>query len=79
MSERKMFYSIHFDRKPVIGSLVEKIVIERQKEIDQHIIDKLYEVYKDTDISEVYIISEKEFEFYLKATLPAYLKMKRGE
>ena len=79
MSECKMLYSIHFDREPVIGSLVEKIVIERQKEIDQHIVDKLYEVYKDTNISEVYIISEKEFGAYLKATLPKYLKEKRGE
>ena len=74
-----MLYRIHFDREPVIGSLVEKIVIERQKEIDKHIIDELYKVYKNTGISELFIISESEFEAYLKATLPAYLKMKRGE
>ena len=79
MSECKMLYRIHFDRKPVIGSLVEELVIMRQKEIDEHIVDELYKVYKDTAISEVYIIGEKEFEAYLKATLPKYLEMKRGE
>ena len=74
--EKGMLYRINFERTPQIGSLVERIVIERFKEIDKHLINKMYELYKDTDISEVYVIDETEFARYLKATLPQYLKMK---
>lgn len=55
-------------------TLVEKLSCERIKAIDDYIIKQLYEAYKDTDISKLFIIDETEFEKYLKATLPRYLK-----
>ena len=61
-----------------IDPLVEKLNCARVKAIDDYIIKQLYEAYKDTDISKLFIIDETEFARYLKATLPQYLK-KRTE
>jgi hypothetical protein len=57
-------------------TLVERLSCERVKAIDDFIIKQLYEAYKDTDISKLFIIDETEFARYLKATLPQYLKMR---
>ena len=76
--------AIAFDREKFITNkdnsvtLVEKLSCERIKAIDDYIIKQLYEAYKDTDISKLFIIDETEFAKYLKATLPQYLKT-RGE
>lgn len=75
---------IAFDREKFIPNgdnsvaLAEKLSCERVKAIDDFIIKQLYEAYKDTDISKLFIIDETEFAKYLKATLPQYLK-KKGE
>jgi hypothetical protein len=74
--------TIAFDREKFIPNednsvtLVEKLSCRRVKAIDDFIIKQLYEAYKDTDISKLFIIDETEFEKYLKATLPNYLKEK---
>jgi hypothetical protein len=71
---------LSFDRERFIPNedncftLVEKLSCERVKAIDDYIIKQLYETYKKTDISKLFIIDEQEFEKYLKATLPNYLK-----
>lgn len=73
---------IAFDREKFITNednsvtLVEKLNCARVKAIDDYIIKQLYEAYKDTDISKLFIIDETEFAKYLKATLPQYLKTK---
>ena len=72
--------AIAFDREKFITNkdnsvtLVEKLSCERVKAIDDYIIKQLYEAYKDTDISKLFIIDETEFARYLKATLPQYLR-----
>ena len=74
---------IAFDREKFITNedncftLVEKLTCERVKAINDYIIKQLYEAYKDTDISKLFIIDETEFAKYLKATLPQYLKTRR--
>ena len=76
--------TITFDKEKFITNkgnsitLVEKLSCERVKAIDDFIIKQLYEAYKDTDISKLFIIDETEFAKYLKATLPQYLE-KKGE
>ena len=73
---------IAFDKEKFITNednsitLVEKLSCGRIKAIDDFIIKQLYEAYKDTDISKLFIIDETEFARYLKATLPQYLKKK---
>ena len=73
---------IAYDREKFIPNedncftLVEKLTCERVKAINDYIIKQLYEAYKDTDISKLFIIDETEFAKYLKATLPQYLKTK---
>jgi hypothetical protein len=74
--------ALSFDREKFITNednsvtLVEKLSCRRIKAIDDFIIKQLYEAYKDTDISKLFIIDETEFARYLKATLPQYLKTK---
>ena len=74
--------TIAFDKERFITNedngvtLVEKLSCKRVKAIDDFIIKQLYEAYKDTDISKLFIIDETEFARYLKATLPQYLKRK---
>lgn len=77
--------ALAFDREKFIPNedgivtLVEKLSCERVKAIDDFIIKQLYEAYKDTEVSKLLIIDETEFEKYLKATLPNYLKEKGNE
>lgn len=76
---------IAFDRERFIPNednsvvtIVEKLTCRRIKAMDDYIIKQLYETYKDTEVSKLFIIDETEFAKYLKATLPQYLR-KRGK
>lgn len=75
--------TIAFDREKFIPNedngvtIVEKLACERVKAIDDFIVKQLYEAYKDTDISQLFIIDETEFAKYLEATLPQYLKERK--
>lgn len=80
--QREVVKVVAFDRERFIPNednsitLVEKLSCERVKAIDDYIIKQLYETYKKTDISKLFIIDETEFARYIEATLPQYLKTK---
>lgn len=59
--------------------IIEEIIIARRKTINQKIVKELFEIYKDSKYSEVYIISETEFERFLKWALPKYFAEKGEE
>lgn len=42
--------------------------------IDNHIINQLFEIYKGSSISDIYVIDKKQFEVFLKKMLPIYVE-----
>ena len=49
-------------------------IIKAQESIDNELIKKLYEIYKDSNISELIIIDEVQFKHFLSKYLPIYIK-----
>lgn len=48
-------------------------IIRVQEEIDNKLIRELYTIYKDSQFSSLYVISETEFKKFLLECLPKYL------
>ena len=46
------------------------------KKIDDTIMDELYNIYKDSKVSMIYIISKPEFRRFLDIMLPKYFEMR---
>lgn len=61
-----------------ILTMTQNIAIARVKEIDEQIIQELYEIYKDK-ADELYIINEEEFKNFINIYLPIYLKQRGVE
>ena len=49
-------------------------IIKTQESIDNDLIKKLYEIYKGSNISDLIIIDEKQFKYFLSKYLPIYIK-----
>ena len=49
-------------------------IIKAQESIDNELIKKLYEIYKDSNISDLIIIDENQFKHFLSKYLPIYIK-----
>ena len=81
--KKKMFSKITFPPKPmefnaddpfnVTSIIIRNAVLKVNEEIDKNIEKTIYEIYKDSDISELYVISEPEFRKFLLEMLPKYL------
>lgn len=54
----------------------ETLATSRVKMIDEYILKQLYEAYKDTKVSKVFVIDMTEFEAFLKKMLPLWLEEK---
>ena len=54
----------------------ETLATARVKTIDEYIVKQLYEAYKDTKVSKVFVIDMTEFEAFLKKMLPLWLEDK---
>ena len=48
-------------------------IIKVKESIDNELIRKLYEIYKDSNISELIIIDEVQFKYFLSKYLPIYI------
>lgn len=55
----------------------ETLATSRVKTIDEYILKQLYEAYKDTKVSKVFVIDMTEFEAFLKKMLPLWLEGKK--
>ena len=55
----------------------EEITKSFAEQTDEAIINYLYEKYKDTDISRIYVLSKPDFEKFLLEMLPKYMKGRR--
>lgn len=55
----------------------ETLATSRVKTIDEYILKQLYEAYKDTKVSKVFVINMTEFEAFLKKMLPLWLEEKK--
>ena len=60
------------------SSIINNAIIKVQHRIDDELMKTLYEIYKDSDISTLYVIDENQFKRYLLETLPKYLESKNG-
>ena len=49
-------------------------VIKVKERIDNVLINKLYEIYKNTDIDELIVINEEQFKKFLLNYIPVYIK-----
>lgn len=52
----------------------ETIVTQWTNKIDKYIIEQLYETYKGTEVSKVFVIDMTEFEAFLKKMLPLWME-----
>lgn len=60
----------------LVFSIVSDIIAVRRERINKAIVKECFEIYKDSKYSEVYLISETEFEHFLKWALPKYMEAK---
>ena len=54
--------------------LGEKIATVRAYSVDKFLIKEMYEAYKDTDVSKVFILDMGQFEKFLREMLPKWQK-----
>ena len=60
-----------------ITTFRQSIIVQREKQVDEVILQTFYEIYKDK-ASEVIVINETEFEEFLKKYLPIYAMEKNN-
>ena len=59
-----------------VSSSINNAIIKVQHRIDDELMKTLYEIYKDDNISTLYVINENQFKRYVLETLPGYLENK---
>ena len=59
-----------------LKDFTEKVITLRANFVDEVIVKALFEVYKDTDISKIFIIDEANFKDFLNEMLPQWLTRK---
>ena len=52
--------------------IAEKIAITAVANVDKAIIKAMYQAYKDTDVSKMFILDMEQFEKFLKEMLPKW-------
>lgn len=60
-----------------LNKFEETLATSRVKTIDEYIVKQLYEAYKDTKVSKVFVIDMTEFEAFLKKMLPLWLEERK--
>lgn len=54
--------------------MTETLATAKVRSIDEYIIKQLYEAYKGTEVSRVFVIGMEEFEEFLKKMLPLWVE-----
>lgn len=57
--------------------LEETLATSRVKTIDEYVVKQLYEAYKDTKVSKVFVIDMTEFEAFLRKMFPLWLEERK--
>lgn len=77
--EKPIVRTIHYPEHAVFKTedngmhkIVEKVVAARVTAIDNSLTRAMYDLYKNSDITTLYIIDEDEFAHFLKMYLPIY-------
>lgn len=55
-----------------VYQIAEKIAMTRQQKVNKEVINFLYQAYKDTDVSKVFVLDMGQFERFLKEMLPKW-------
>lgn len=66
--------SMNFNFSYNIG--FEEIISKFSEQEEEATINYLYEKYKNTDVSKIYVLSKPEFEDFLFTMLPKYIEIK---
>lgn len=56
-----------------VQATIHREILRINEKFEESLVMNLYEIYKDSDISELYVISEPEFKKFLMEMLPKYL------
>lgn len=72
----RMFERCTMPYKFKFEDILNDFIVERRKRINKAIVKECFEIYKDSKYSEVFLISETEFEHFLKWALPKYMEEK---
>lgn len=67
---------IKFDEHDSVYKMVQSILVSRQKNVEDKLLGELYDIYRHSKISDLYVIDETEFKKFLRIALPVYM---RGE
>ena len=54
--------------------MTETLATAKVKSIDDYIVKQLYEAYKETEVSKIFVIGMEEFEAFLKKMLPLWME-----
>lgn len=65
-----------FEYSHELKDFTEKVITLRSSFVDEVIVKALFETYKDTDISKIFIIDETNFNDFLNEMLPQWLTRK---
>lgn len=78
-------YTIHINEpkcfvpKGDINNILMEAIAIKVKEVEDSLFKQLYETYKESNVSEIYVIDESEFRKFLEKYLPIYYKEKEEE
>lgn len=62
-----------------INNLVSCVIKSINQQIDEKIIEEMYKIYKETEISTVYLIDKNQFKDFINTMLPKYMEEKKGK
>lgn len=62
-----------------IRNVMSAVMLSINQQIDDKFIEATYQIYKETDISTVYLIDKNQFKDFIKTMLPKYMKKRKGE
>ena len=65
-----------FEFSHELKDFTEKVITLRANFVDEVIVRALFEAYKDTDISKIFVIDETNFKDFLNEMLPKWLTRK---
>lgn len=68
-----------FIKENKMSNLVSCVIKSINQRIDEKIIEEMYEIYKETIISRVYLIDKNQFKDFINTMLPKYMEEKKGK
>ena len=76
LSVNDAFRAIESPTAKCLFKFEETLITSRVKMLDEYIVRQLYEAFKDTKISKVFVIDMTEFEAFLNKMLPLWMEEK---